>query len=132
MHREDGFTLIELLVVVLIIAILAAIAIPVFVRQREKAWVAQSQSTAKNAATSAESYSVETGGDFIGLDGDDGTILRTQGFKPSLRTTIAVAANANEYCFTVTHLDLPAAHPWKISTYNSTDGSPRPNDLDAC
>ena len=39
-RNEAGFTLIELLVVILIIAILAAIAIPVFLRQREKGWVA--------------------------------------------------------------------------------------------
>ena len=37
-ERDGGFTLIELLVVILIIAILAAIAIPVFLRQREKGW----------------------------------------------------------------------------------------------
>jgi type IV pilus assembly protein PilA len=132
MRRDDGFTLIELLVVVLIIAILAAIAIPVFLRQKEKGWIAQAQSTSKNAATAAESYSVENNGDFSGLAGDDGTILSGQGFKRSLRTTLSVAATSTEYCFTVTHLDLPAAHPWRISTYNSTDGSPRPNDVDAC
>jgi prepilin-type N-terminal cleavage/methylation domain-containing protein len=36
-QRERGFTLIELLVVIIIIAVLAAIAIPLFLGQREKA-----------------------------------------------------------------------------------------------
>lgn len=130
--HEKGFTLIELLVVILIIAILAAIAIPVFLRQREKAYVAQSESTLKSAATASESYATENGGVFTALDGDDGTILRLQGFKRSGGVTVSVAATASEYCITATHPRLEAGNAWKISTYNSDDGSPSPADVDSC
>jgi type IV pilus assembly protein PilA len=53
---EDGFTLIELLVVIIIIGILAAIAIPVFLSQRQKGYDAQAKSDARNAATIEETY----------------------------------------------------------------------------
>ena len=133
-RRERGFTLIELLVVILIIAILAAIAIPVFMRQREKGYISQSQSALKNAATAAESYATQTGGVYTALNNDDGTILATEGFKKPSTVTILVTAGALEYCVRATHANLSAApeHDWRISTYSSADGSPSPSNVDAC
>jgi type IV pilus assembly protein PilA len=129
--REDegGFTLIELLVVILIIAILAAIAIPVFLKQREKGWVSQSKSALKNAATAEESFLT---GSPTGVYTNDVDALRNdEGLKYAADVTLTASFNAGtDYCIVATHAALPAGHDWKVSSYDSDEG--QPEAADAC
>lgn len=64
--REAGFTLVELLVVMLILGLLAAIAIPSFFNQRDKAKDAEAKSAVRSAQTAIETYATDNNGSYAG------------------------------------------------------------------
>lgn len=122
MREEDGFTLIELLLVVLIIAVLAAIAIPVFMTQRERAWNVQVKSTLRNAATAQESFATDNQGSYATTVAD----LIDEGLRFGV-TDVAfadadiVATGPTSYC-------MEAASTYKATIiwhHDSEVGSPR-------
>ena len=94
--EEKGFTLIELLVVILIIGILAAIAIPAFLGQRQKAKDSEAKSAVRTAASAAKSYFTDAQ-TYVGMTN---TNLRT--VEPSLNQGAASGAG---FVVTVTDAD---------------------------
>ncbi|MBH0008439.1 prepilin-type N-terminal cleavage/methylation domain-containing protein [Salinibacterium sp. SWN1162] len=129
-NDQKGFTLVELLVVVLIIGILAAIAIPFFLNQRQGAWESQVKSDIANAVIAAETYAVGANGSFTGLDSTtadaDGNLpLAANGYKatPSVEIEVAVV-DANSYTLTAKHTEYTDV-TW---VYTSADGTTEKSD----
>ena len=111
--REAGFTLIELLVVMLILGILAAIAIPAFFSQREKANDAQSKAMVRSAQTAIEAYATDNSGSYAGAEGSDlkaaeETILLEGEGDASDPNLVAVTVPEGGATYTVT-VDSPAS-----------------------
>jgi prepilin-type N-terminal cleavage/methylation domain-containing protein len=65
-RRKKGFTLIELMIVIAIIAILAAVLVPNFMRAREASRLTACKSNLKNISTSVETYSNDYDGLYPG------------------------------------------------------------------
>jgi len=86
---EAGFTLIELLVVMLILGILAAIALPAFFNQKEKATDAKAKEYAHSAQVAMETYSTDNNGSYEGA-----TTVLLEGIEPTLSSAKLSIAGA--------------------------------------
>ena len=103
---EAAFSLIELLVVVIIVGILAGIAVPAFLSQRERGWQAQLTSDVRNSILDVEAEYVAAHGvypadqaafDAIGIEISD----------PAIALTYRVSPERDRFCVQGTDNRLP-------------------------
>ena len=107
MKSEDGFTLIELLVVILIIGILAAIAIPSFLNQKDKGEDAKAKSSARQTQTALETWYTDNG-TYVSTRDDLAAIEPTTpptnpgGANPGTPGTMDLTTSANPDNYSIT------------------------------
>jgi type IV pilus assembly protein PilA len=93
---EAGFTLIELLVVMLILGILAAIALPAFFNQREKATDSKAKEYAHSAQVAMETYATENGGKYTAPPAPATLAGTLQNIEPTLNDATLTAEAIEE------------------------------------
>ena len=108
-NKKSGFTLVELMIVAAIIAILAAIIIPLLTANRDRAVAADGQNLLGTAATALKVYYAKTGTTpTMALVEADDPLLADQLSKskyfnaPTLSTAVGTAGNTFTYTLQAT------------------------------
>jgi type IV pilus assembly protein PilA len=118
-EKDEGFTLIELLVVMIIIGILAAIAIPVFLSQRQKGYDASVKSDLRTIANELESYNTDyqaypasTASPYTMVTAAGVTTVATgDTIRTSNGNSFAYVVGTNSYC--IIGVNTKGTRPWE-------------------
>ena len=122
---DTGFTLIELLVVIVIIGILAAVAIPVFLSQRQRGADATAKADLRQIAQSEESYLVDKG-TYATLPV---LLLTEDGIRLSRSVTVTLLAYSGSASYCLSAVNAASGLTW---VYDSAGGGLQPRGTTTC
>ena len=124
-EEEGGFTLIELLVVIIIIGVLAAVAIPVFLSQRQRAADGTAKADLRQIAQSEESYLVDKG-TYATLPV---LFLTEDGIRLSRSVTVTLLAYSGSASYCLSAVNAASGLTW---VYDSAGGGLQPRGTTTC